>query len=536
VTDAGLAGRAFRASRSNLILLPAIGACSFLAGIAVARTLPVSEFAVYALALALRGTVQFLSDLGTGAASARVFAQLEAAGRRASALWLYVRLGAARVVAASLLATAAFLAADAALDYLGLPESARAALGCLVVMGAAEILSGLGTYVLTGTLRQRWLNFVLLGYNVVQPALVIAAALTGLGLTGVLAALAVASVGKAAALHVGATRVIRGMGVDGESSEGLARSFTLTAAAASVGKVAAWLHSRPALSFLMLPAAGRADFANFALGYDLSHQVMAFAASPAGNVLPAIAAKVTGNSARLRRALRPVIVSLLIGSGGVAVVVSVALPHVDGVIYGSQYEHIGGYVAMLMPALVLEVALATPATAVLLADDRLLGRFAVIRLVELAAAGLYVLVGLDHLLAATAVMSGVRAATAIVLLVAAERALGSLLPDGWLARFCVTVGSAAAIGAASGALPAANAVKGALAALLAAGTYIVLLRRLRLLRYTEVAVAAQVLPAARKFFGWLAPADTSDAHPGSSPGERVTRREAADRSSRSSSA
>jgi len=503
VKGAGLSGRAARASRSNLIAFPAIGASAFFAGVVVARTLPVSDFAVYALALALRGTVQFLADFGTGAASARAFAQLEAADRRGSALQLYGRLAAVRAGAAVLLAGASFAAADAALHYLGLAPTDRAALFCLVVMGAAEIAGGLGTYVLTGMLRQRQLNAVLFAYNVAQPTLVVAAALAGLGLTGILAALALASAGKTAALHVGAVRALQSIGAHGENGEGVARSLTKTAGAASLGKLATWAHSRPALSFFMLPAAGRADFAVFALGYDLAHQIMASAAAPVGNVMPAVAAKTAHDPARLRRIASPVVVALLTGSGGLALVACMGIPHLDGLLYGIQYDEMGQYLAILMPAIVLDVAIATPATAILLADDRLLGSFSTVRVLELGAAALYIVVGLDHLMAATAMMATVRAATAIALLLLVQQQLGSLLPPRWVARFCFTVVVAAAVGSAAGTTPAPDALRAVAAMVLGAVTFVLMVRRFRLLGDAELRLVMQVLPAASRVVEWL---------------------------------
>jgi len=503
VIEGGLAGRAVRASRSNLIAFPVIAIFAFAAGIVVARTLPIGEFAVYALALALRGTVQFLADLGAGTASARAFAQLEAANRRAYSLRLYGRLAALRLAVVALLAGATFAAADAALSYLGLATTDRAALAWLVIMGAAEVIGGLGTYALTGTLRQRWLNGVLIAYSVLQPGLVVTAAVAGLGLSGVLAALAVASIAKCVALQLGAVRALRRMGAHGESDEGLGRSLIQTAGAAGVGKIAAWVHSRPALSFLMLPGAGRADFAVFALGYDLAHQIMAVVAAPMANVIPAVAAKTTHDRARLRRIAGTVVVLSLTTSAGVALVAYMALAQLDAFFYGSAYKDIGVYLLVLLPALVLDVGVATPATAILLADDRLLGRFTRVRAVELSAAVLYLVVGFQNLLAVTAVMATVRASTAIALLWVVQRQLGSVLPNGWTKRFGCAAGVAAAAGAAGGAVPGPDGVTAAVGAALAACAFILMVRRLGILGDAELDLTARVLPPARRVTEWL---------------------------------
>src|SRR5215211_2986811 len=437
MNDGDLAGRALRATRSNLLTFPLLAICAFAAGIVVARILSVPEFGVYALALALRGTVQFLADLGTGTASARAFAQLESAGRRASAVRLYRRLALARGSAALLVAIGSVLAADQILDYLDLGSDQHQVLWWLVVMGVAEIVGGLGVYVLTGTLGQRWLNRVLLLSGVAQPLLVISAALAGLGLTGVLAALAVTSIGKAVALHVGAVRSLQRLQSHGEDGSSLAGSLVRTAGAASVGKLASWVHTRAALSLFLLPAAGSAEFAVFALGYDLAHQLMALVAAPAGNVVPAVVAKTTGDRERLRRIISPVISFLLTAATGYGLAVALAIPVLDGPLYGVPYADIGRYVSVLVPALVAELALATPATAILLADDRLLRRFTIVRALELGLLVLYPIAGFERLIEVTAIMSAVRCGTAVALIAIAQASVGRLLPTAWPPRLFV---------------------------------------------------------------------------------------------------
>ena len=84
--EPALAVRVATAARSNAITFVLLGGLSVATTVVVAHALGASEFAVYALALAARGGVAFLADLGTGAASQRVLAQLEAAGDGAAAL------------------------------------------------------------------------------------------------------------------------------------------------------------------------------------------------------------------------------------------------------------------------------------------------------------------------------------------------------------------------------------------------------------------------------------------------------------------
>ncbi len=499
-----LGARAATASRSNLITYPILAALAFGAGIAVARTLPPTQFAIYALALALRGTVQLLGDLGTGAASSRAFAQLEADGGRQAAWRIYGRLMMLRVGAAGLFVAAVAVFPTRVANIFGLSASEHDLLPLFAVLGAAEIVSGLAAYVLTGTLGQRWINRVFICQSAVQPALVVAAAAGGLGLEGVVAALAISSVGKATLLHAGAVRALRRIPEHWRHHPDLARSFTRTAAAAGLGKLESWVHSRPALSLVLISTAPRAEFAVFALAYDLTLQVLAFASAPATGVVPALMAKTIGDRNRVRRIARFAVRGLGLASVAIAVGLVIAMPVLDGLVYGEQYQGMGTYVALLAPVVVLDIVIAVPATAMLLADDETLGAYSRVRLLALGLAVLYPIVGFGNLIAVTAVMAAARGLTAVALLIVCERRVGQIVERRWWLSLAAAAAAAVAGGVLSGVILGNAVVRLILAPLIAVLIFSCLVRATGLLRESEAHLGERLIPAARPVFAWLA--------------------------------
>lgn len=504
--ESGLGTRAAAATRSNLLTLPLIAALSFGASVVIVRILPIDEFAIYALVLGLRSTVQFLADLGTGSASARAFAQLEAGGGRTAARRLYAQLVLARAAVATVLIAVALASPDGVADVLSLRPEEQGLVAPLAVLMAAEIAAGLGVYVLIGTLRQRWLNTVILVQNVAMPMLVVLAAVAGGGLAAIVSAMAAVSVLRCALLHVGAARSLNAIvPAPGAPERASLRSFSHTSAAASVGKLAAWLHSRPALSLVMIAAVARPEFALFALAYDFTHQVMALAAAPGTGVVQAVMAKTANDDARLRRALAAATAVLALVACSIASVFLATIPVLDSLAFGLPFADLGRFAAFLVPMLVLEVALAFPAASLLLADDRTLRPYVLVRAAELALVGLYFVVGTDDPLAVTIVMALVRGAVALVLFALVQHRFGRLLTADWWARLFGVCALATGSGlVVTELLPAAAVVRVFTGGALAASVFVVSLRFSALVAAPVLGFARRTVPAAGPLLDWLA--------------------------------
>jgi O-antigen/teichoic acid export membrane protein len=460
------------------------------AGIVVARLLSVEAFAIYALALAFRGTVQFLADLGTGAASARSFAQFEARGAPAEAWRLYGRLLGVRVAIAALLVAAAVIFHAAASSLLGLRADEDLLLALFLVIGVGEMLAGLAYYVLVGTIRQPVVNRIAVGQGILQPALVITAAAAGLGLEGVLAALAVTAAGRAILLHVFAARALRG--IEAGHAVELEGGFARTAVAASAGKVSAWVHSRGALSFPLVAANPRAAFAVFALAYDLVHQLLSLLSSPTGGVLGSVMAKNVEDRAWARRTGGAAVRGLALAGLGLALAFAAASAAVGEVLYGGSFAEIDRYVVVLAPAVALEIALSIPATSILLAANATLRGYRRLRVATALLAIVYLLVGFDHLLAVVVVLAIVRVGGAVACLVLAQRAVGTLVPAGWWVRLGVVSAVAAAAGATVTAVDPPSIAQLVLAPLATAVLFMAGVRAARLVAADEAAYVSRL--------------------------------------------
>jgi O-antigen/teichoic acid export membrane protein len=122
-----------------------VAVLSFAAGIVVARSLPLEDFAVYAIAIAFRGTIQLLADLGTGAASSRAFAQLEQHDARAQAARLFRRLAGVRLLAGAALVVFALLFTDLAGTPSGSASAKASSSPCLSYSEPPRCLRGWAT-------------------------------------------------------------------------------------------------------------------------------------------------------------------------------------------------------------------------------------------------------------------------------------------------------------------------------------------------------------------------------------------------------
>ncbi len=441
------------AARSNLATYPLIVAAGFVSTVVVARTLPIADFAVFALALAVRGSVQFISDLGTGAAASRMFAELRARSARGEAQWLYRRLVAARVALWACLAGALVIAPDAASGLLRLGEDRDPFLTFVGVIALTETIGALGYYVLIAVHAQAIPNRVTLGATVAQPALVIAASLSGSGLPGLLAALAAISAVRMLILASLASRAIRAF-EEGGPSDGrgsLLQAFGATAVASTAGKIGTWLHSRQFVSFIAVATQPRAAFAAYALAHDFAQQTLTAASAPVTGIpLPYFAS--IRDEARLadefRRMMRAASLMVL----PVAGVLTGLLPSLVAVLFGSKFAAAVPYGYLLVPTLAIEMVLILPAANLMLARDELLRPYLRIKLATIVGAAVYFLLDGVSLLAIAAAMVAIRLLAAAAMQLSVRRRLRVTIDLGHLTRVlafgCLLSGTCALTAAA----------------------------------------------------------------------------------------
>jgi O-antigen/teichoic acid export membrane protein len=502
VQESGSLGeRAGRAARSNILLSPVIATAGLLSSIVVVRILTPEAFALYALAIALRGGMQFLADLGFGGASTRAFAELNERGGRRQAQRLYLHLAAVRSCIVIAFAIAIAVVPDVFSDLLSLESDEQYFLVFLAVVGAAEVAGGLGLYVLTGTLAHSTMNKILLMQSLVQPPLVIAAAVGGFGLGGILTAIIVAALIRAIALTVASLRAIRQIQDSATELAGFVGSYTRVASASVVGKVASWLHSRQVVTPIIFSAVSRTQVAVFSATYDWVHQVLTLASGPVYSLLlPVFSTR--RQEEFIRGFFQLATRSLALVVFPVAALLLAVFPSLAAVIFPSEYS--ADYAAapefamVFIPCFAVEVVLSGPATALMLADERLTGAY---RRVKLATALLAVVyfatAGIDLLIVAGLMMAS-RLASTFALHASLQKQLGLHVDISWFVR-AVLAGAVTAAFAAT----VTVVVPGRLADLFVAPVvglvaYLFLVRISRLLLEADAAIARRVVPFGRR--------------------------------------
>lgn len=492
------ANRAGRAARSNVLLLPVIAVAGLVSSIVVVRFLTPDAFAVYALAIALRAAIQFLGDMGFGGASTRAFAELHEHGARKQAERLYARLFSVRIGAVLAFAAAVALAPDAFSDLLNLESDEGYFLVFLVVIGALEVAGGLGLYVLTGTLAHSTMNKVLLAQSLIQPPLVIVAAVVGLGLRGILAALAVGSLVRAVALTVGAVGALRRIEERGAAVEGLAASYTRVASASIVGKVASWLHSRQVVTPIAFSAVARPQVAAFAVTYDWVHQILTVVSGPVYSLLLPVFSARRQDEEFMRSFFQFATRSLALLAFPVAGLLLAVFPSMAAVIfpsaYAADYASTPAFALIFIPCVALEVVLSGPATALMLAHERLTGAYRRVKLATAVLAVIYFATAGINLLVIAGLMMISRLASTFALHAEVQKRLGFHVDIWWFVRAVL----AGALTTASAAIVVAT-IPGhtadlALAPVVGLAAFLFLVRLLRLLPEADAAIAARVLP------------------------------------------
>jgi PST family polysaccharide transporter len=490
--------RATRAARSTIVLTPLIALVGLIGNVLVLRSLSPSDYALYAAALAIRVAVQFLTDMGTGTATSRAFAEFDVGGRRSQARAFFIRLLGMRVVVVIVFAIAVALLPGLAADALGLHANEDSFLTFVVLVASCEIIAGLGTPVLMGTYGQPRLNQIALTTSAAQSALVISAAAAGLGLSGILLAVVLASALRAVLVNGFAVRTIARMADAGHPHKPVGRQFARVATSAFIGKLAGFMLSRPPMTLIAVGSVPRPQVATFSVSYDFTHQVLMVLATPISSLLmPTLAGRpLEQNAGVFRTCTRLMAIAAL----PAAAALLAAWPALVDVIFGDSYHGSLTYASLLVPLLAVEIALSAPPTSLMLTSDRLVGRYLAIKVATLIAATVPLWLSRTDLLAATAVMMALRVLSALALQLAVHRA-GVDVQARWLIRLALCAAAGWAAGAAAATAIPVEVVDLIVAPAVALLVVLALTRALRLLTDADADIVARVIPPARR---WVA--------------------------------
>jgi O-antigen/teichoic acid export membrane protein len=491
------------AARANLVLVPLASATGLAATVVVSHLLAIAEVGLYAIAIGVRTAVQYFADLGTGSASVRLFAEMHEYGAREQALALYRRLLLARVSVVAVIGITILVIPHTVSHALGLRGDEHYFLVFTGAIAAAEMTATLGYYALTALYAQKAANVVTLVAGVAQPTLVIAAAVLDLGLPGILTAVFLTSALRAISWNTLAVRRLRRMPAGDGRLPHVRRTLTTVSAASVTWKAGVWLNSRSFLSLLAAGTRGRAEIASFGLANDLVQQGLSVLVAPVSGVLLPLLARSKADAARTRRIFeavgRLVALVFLPWTALLLILAPVLVP----LVLGSRYPDALTYTYLLAPAFALEFMLTVPAQPLVLADDRLVRPFLVLRVATVLAAAAYLLQAHVALVVVVAYMVAVRIIATVALHVIIHRRVGLSLDWAWTGRFALVVATAAGIG-----LLLRAAVTGTIAQVVLCTLEIVVvcalgLRAFRLLRADDRAIVTRVVPPAARVLALL---------------------------------
>lgn len=435
--------RAAAAGRSNSVMAPFLLLTGLGAIVVVARSLSAPEFAFYAAVIALRSLMGYVGDLGTGAAAGRTFAQLQQRGAGHQARHLFTRLFLLRIplVAAVVMVLVAF--PETVSSTLNLKPNERGLLPLLAAIAAIELLGTLGSYALSGTFHHADLNRVSLAAGILQPLAVMAAGLLSLGLSGIVAAVLLGSLVRNGGFLLLGLRAIRTIERTGRPVVGLAGTYIRVAGSAAIGKLAAVLHQRQALTFVGLSAFGRVELAAFALAYDFAQQALTAAAAPILSLVTPSLSAVSGDRSVTEQAYRFVTRLLSVAVLPLGFALAAVMPTLIPTVFGASFVHADLYGAIFLPAFAVEIVLLGPTTALMLADDELLPTFRRIKFWTIASAVLYLPAIAWSLPAAAVLMMMVRVLSGACAHLVVHRRTGMSAFGSWLRPVMATTAAAA---------------------------------------------------------------------------------------------
>lgn len=403
----------------NTVFIPIGTVLTLASTVAIARYLPISAFAVYSVALAVKNSVLLLGDLGLSGGATKFFPELIAKeGRRGGRVLLTTTLVYRGIIAGVLIAFLIVLSAPLR-QILKISEPMGFVLWFAGIIAAVESFGLAFQSFLTATFRVRALNMIGIGHTIAQALLLIGSVLAGFGVYGIMAALVLGSSLRlvAAGFLVG-TAIPRLPEVPSSSEISWMPRFHRVSLSVYFEKLASYFHS-PTFVILILAALGKQrEVALFALASELVLRSLGMTLSPANNILlPAFAEAFLRNDESRRRVFTYSIRFLsLLAIPALAILLNI-LKDIIPLFYSSKFLDAVVVAQILACFYFLEYTVYSPANASLLAGEGLRSYFFV-KAASLFLVPIYALAAQAGILATAATMGAVRLLVATTLLAA----------------------------------------------------------------------------------------------------------------------
>lgn len=431
-------GKASRAVLWNLLFVPSLAVLTVVSSAVVARHLSVSQYGIYGLAMATVTTLLLWSDLGITSAVARFTPGIRRLGptptRRFLRFAACVRFAAMALVVLALLASRRFALVEEVLPFRGV------SLALVLLVAAFQSASRVQQYYLTGLLDRKGVGAIQFTAGLIQPALIILAAVSGLGIEGILAGIALSSLIELVFLSTYAGRqtdLVKVLQDESDVPSELGRDAARFAFVSFLEKLASYLNG-PSFVLFLLAALGseRQDVAMFTIAGDFALRMVSLLTIPfTGITLPVFSfLEADGRREDSATALRLhiiMLVLLFIPTAGLLTSLSSSLVPL---LYSSRYSEAVPILAALVPFLFLEYTVYSALLAALMTR----GRY-----VAVLASKLPVLLGIPLVLfaiprwgavGAAAVIGFTRLLSAAILLAAGLREFRFRFPLGFISK------------------------------------------------------------------------------------------------------
>jgi O-antigen/teichoic acid export membrane protein len=340
----------------NVILVPLLAILSLASSALVARHLSLDEYRVYGLATAAIASLLLWTDLGLSSAVARFTPEIHRVGPGASSRFLG---GAARIRILSLAVIVGLLVAgrhfwsgsQALLPFEGL------SLVLIIATVTFQSIARIYQYYLTGMFKRRAIGLILLVAAAGQSGLVILATLAGFGVTGVLAAFAVAAlVELVLSRSASIDRASADTGAEVELPRELVRDAGRFGIVSFLEKTASYLNSPPFVVFLIASLGAPREVAYFTVASEFSMRIVSMLSVPlSGITLPLFSTvEARGDREQSATVLRLYLMLLFLLFAPTAALLSGSADIVLPLVYGSRYQDAVPLLKVLVPFLFLE--------------------------------------------------------------------------------------------------------------------------------------------------------------------------------------
>lgn len=356
----------------NALLIPLAGVASLLGSAAVGRTLPLHEYAVFAVATSLTQALLLYSDVGISVSASKFFPEINVLQGRVGVKRFLSRLLVGKAIVFGLLLGALSLLSSSFARLLGIEEGFVFIFPYVGVVAWLEALAGVFGSLLSSLFDQKRVNSINGIISIARPLLIIAFVVTGFGVWGILSAMIIASFIKLGLLAITGLRYSLEEKPYVEIPD-LPRRFIKLSLFGYIEKITSYLHSGSFVTLMLAMYLPRQDVAFFALAADFVSKFLTLTISPLqGIILPMFTAVYAdGDSSKKDRTFSYTVKILTLLCFPMAAILIGSSPSLIPWLYSAKFGPAVPIAQILTLFFFLEYTIYGPANAALLSGENL---------------------------------------------------------------------------------------------------------------------------------------------------------------------